>query len=723
MLWLPFVSLVVMGQGEVPEVVPTGAPAAVQASAPNLTDPVTLDDVEVRGRRGVARVPAETELDGAEIDALGVYDIGEVIRRLTEDYALGDAPMIIVNGRRMADPSVFSAFSPDALVRAEILPPEAGGIYGATDPSQRVVNIVLQRRFDSLDGRASASRPTAGGMTEVAADLRRSSIIELGTRNLRLQADVDTALRADERRQSGVRETGDEVVTLRPANEAFSLSLARTGTLGDWAGSLNAEARTQKTHTVSRREGDTIESRRRSRSLMATGGLTGDVAGWSVRATLSGQISHTDQSGLSPSDTRRQLISAEVGLNRILFELPTGAATANLSGRASRSNSVNEGPGRRQVFSGRMGDLNGNLSIPLARRDADEVWIPLPGDITLALGGNLTETDAGRGGGLSAGLVWTPARKLRMNASWSTSTQSLSDEQRFAPEYYGEPTTVFDFRTGEAVEVLPIMGGNPDLRPPSSDRISLSVSTGPFTAWNLQGGVSMQRAEGMDGIGVLLDPTPEAEAAFPERFQRDADGRLISIDLRPINLNSTFAETLTSNINFRAPFGRSVRWAGQAPFLQFGINHSWQLTNVATFYAGLPELDRLAGDGGGMSRHLVSTRVDGRLGNWGLNATANWRSASRVRRESGRNGPDDLVRADFTTIDLKLTYLLEPRAPQEEGARSRRYDGIRLELEVDNLLDARPEASLGDGSPAPGYGRNDRDPVGRVVRVTASRRF
>ena len=46
-----------------------------------------------------------------------------------------------------------------------------------------------------------------------------------------------------------------------------------------------------------------------------------------------------------------------------------------------------------------------------------------------------------------------------------------------------------------------------------------------------------------------------------------------------------------------------------------------------------------------------------------------------------------------------------------------------MELEVENLFDARPDAALGDGRAAPGYGRDDQDALGRVVRLTLSHRF
>lgn len=91
-LALLLISTLVIGQ----------APGPQDAPSPD-GEPAVLDDVVVQGRRGVALVEPEVELDGFEIDALGADDIGQVIRRLSEDFGLGDGPLIIVNGRPMAD--------------------------------------------------------------------------------------------------------------------------------------------------------------------------------------------------------------------------------------------------------------------------------------------------------------------------------------------------------------------------------------------------------------------------------------------------------------------------------------------------------------------------------------------------------------------------------------------------------------------------------------------
>lgn len=730
MFWPSVASLLIMTEEAMISSPISTAPGAStegalpQAAPPDPDAPVWLGELEVKGRRGAALVDAEIELDEAAIDALGAYDIGEAVQRLTEDYALGEAPMIIVNGRRMADPNVFSGFPPDALMRLEVLPPQAGALYGAIDPSRRVVNIVLQRRFHSRDGRASVKRPTAGGMTNTAANLRQSSILDARTRHLSLEVGADTALRAGERDQD--RENGPDVdkITLRSPSESIAVNVTQTGVIGDWSASLNANARAQETRSISLRGGEAVESRRRSQAVAMTAGFGGDVAGWSSQLTLNGALSHGEQSGLSRADTRQQAISASLGLNRPLLDLPAGAMAASLSARLSGSRSISERPEGRQTFSGRARDLAGSLSIPLSRRGAggDRAFGAL-GELSMTLGGNMSDADAGSGEGFNAGLAWSPLSKIRVNASWSTATQSVSDQQRFDPQHYGEPTVVFDFRRGEAVEVLPIFGGNPDLRQPRADLFSLSASGGPFTTWALQGSLNYHRGEIVDGIGALPDPTPEVEAAFPDRFHRDADGRLISVDRRAINFGSGLTETLTTNLGATFPWSSSEDGAGRG-VVRVSINHNWQLTNRTTFHAALPVMDRLSGDGGGVPRHQVGLSVDVRRGQWGLNSAARWRDGYRVRRDSGRDGTGDLRIKAFKAVDLKITYQFARNLPTQESAGgARRGTGLQVELEVSNLFDARPDARLDDGRAAPGYGRDDQDPVGRTVSLTLRRRF
>lgn len=683
------------------------------------------DDVVVTSRRGAAETPPETELGTDEIDALDAYDIAEVIRRVAETQALGENPVVIVNGKRMADPGVLLGFPPDALTRVEVLPREAGARYGG-DPTRRVLNIVLQRRFGSRDGQLDAAVPTAGGTSSFAGDIRQGVIAGNSTTQFGVRATRDSALLGAERSLYVEDHPGHEAISLRPSTETVSANLALTRAVGEWSASMNVQAQARGTRSVSLSGGMPIETRQTSHSLSVIGGLSGQLAGWSLQASMTGQVSVSNQAGLADTESRQRSLAANMSANRTVFGLPAGPVVVRLAAQASYSNMTSKVARAGRTFSTQDIGLNGNLSIPLWKPPSNgkgSIAAHILGGMSASLGANLRRSSIGQSKGLNAGLTWALHPKLNLAGAWSTSTESVSDVQRFAPEYYGSPITVFDFATGEAARVLPILGGTPSLRPPRFDRLSLSVQLGPFAPWNLAAGVSLQQSNILDSIGPLPAVIPELETIFPERFQRDTTGRLIIIDQRPTNFDSARTKTLTSNLGVTFPLGGATAGKRRG-VLRVAFNHSWQLQNVTRIHAGLPEMDRLSGDGGGQPRQQFDAQIDVRRSPWSVNMAVRWRDGHRIRRESGRDDPGDLRAAALGTVDLRLSYTLQRAIPaNRDGGAPRRSAGVQFGLEVANLFDRRPGARLGSGRKAPGYGRDDQDSMGRTLRLTIRSRF
>ncbi len=711
------------------------AQAQAQAVTAQAVDeaPVALDGVEVTARRGAALMPPEYELGPDQIDALALDDISQVVNEVNKRFGGGPAPVIIVNGQRVSDADAFTGFPPDALVRVEVLPPSAATAYGVGgDPTRRVVNIVLQKSFAARDGLASAAGPTAGGTVSLSGDLRRSRIQDLNTSRIGLRVSTDTALRAAERPDYLESHPDSVEATLRPESRRVGVDMARTGGVGQWRGSVRAMLQASESSFTSDTGGAPVVSRSESRNANLTGGLGGQAAGWQVRSTLTGLLSRTQSSGLNDATTDNRSANLILGANRTLLTLPTGLVMTDLSGRATVSRSQTQGQALNRSVSSSGQDLDASLSVPLLSSALAQDWRgPKLGDVTLRLSAGLRRADAGRGDNLGANLFWTPIRKLNLSTAWSRATDVPTEDQRFAPALYGSPTVVFDFRTGQSVEITPLTGGNPDLRAARRDSVTIAASAGPYTRWSLNGGVNYQRGEATDGIGSLPTPTADIEAAFPERFQRDADGRLTSIDQRPINIASSTSSSLTSNFNFTIPLGDPMLAGGGRGTVQVSLNHTVRLEDATVIRAGLPSMDRLAGDGGGLSRQDFGLSVSARRGPWSLNAGGAWRSAYRIRNQSGQDGDGDgdLKVDAFGTVNVRLAYLVNRKvAPPPAGdsplaAAARRNRGFTLALDVDNLLDARPRARLGDGRPAPGYGRDDRDPIGRMVRIGLASRF
>lgn len=727
MLWLSLVSLVA---AEAAEGRPTPDPLAAQVAAHDLDDPVQVDDVDVRIRRGAARVAPETELNGADIDALGAWDIGEVLQRMNETLGGGAQSMVIINGKRVANPGVFSGFPPDALVRAEVLPPGAAALYGGA-PGQRVINLVLQRRFSSHDARVIGGRPTQGGTSSLSGDLRRSAISGENTQQWGGRLSRDTALRAEERQRDpdAVGGEGAEhgAVTVKPRVDLVAANLNLTRPVGASSAvfSLNGQAR--NAYSVVPFGADVVDSRLRAETLGGAIGLNSQVVGWSVQANLNAQASRAREEGLADRRSENRSIGLALTANRTLMEVFAGPLVANVAANISETHSVVDQRQGRSALDFNAREARGTLTATLSKGDSGDRMGRVVGDLLATVGGGVRASSAGSGDEVSGSIAWTPRKGLLFNASLSASTDGVSDTQRFEPVYYGAPTVVFDFSAGEAVEVLPVRGGNPDLRSPRSQNLALNAALGPFTRWSVSANLGYQRLEANDGVGALPNLTAEVEAAFPDRFLRDQDGRLISVDYRPINLRSTLAEGLNTSLNFSLPRPTGAA-ASEATVLRVAISHAFRLRNTVALLAGQPDLDRLKGDGGGISRQDARIMVDARRGRWGVNASARWQGGYRTRSVSGLDSARDLITEPYTATDLKFTFQITSstgRASRgdEEGGARRRSGGLQVALEVDNLFDARPGAHMGDGSPAPGYGRDIQDPIGRSVRLSLQRRF
>ncbi|CAN7338432.1 TonB-dependent receptor [Caulobacter sp. LjRoot300] len=707
--------------------VPTPATLAPLGGQALSEAPTQLDGVVVAARRGAARQAPELEFDGAEVDALGAGDIGEVVSRLNETMGGRGSPIVIVNGKRLADPEVFMSLPADALARVEFLPTSASAAYGGVDPSRRVVNIVLQQKFVGRDALLSVKRPTEAGAEIAAADLRRSSIHEMDINQFGAWIERDSALRADERSDYMVDHPGRGSTTLRPQTERLAANFSVTRAMGAWRGSLGGNLQSQSSHFVSVPDGQDLLNRTRQRSLNLTGGLTGEMAHWSLRASAAGQLSRADSAGQSSTSSESRSLNLSLSASRNLLELPTGPVPVELSAQASRGRFFSEQDVFRSRFQTQSGEIRAQVSLPIFSAAASDDVMPRrgPGELNVSLGGGAKFTDLGRGHAISAGLNWAPAKAVSFNGAWSRTTETPSYQQRFAPARYGTPTVVFDFRDSRAVEISPLTGGNSLLRVATQDIAMAGLAVGPFTTWRISGRVNYRHSKSSNEIGSLPEPTIDIEAAFPERFKRDDQGRLIGLDLRPINIGSRATSALQSNLNAALP--TPVGPGGASARVQVSLNHIWRFDDLTQIHQGLPRMNRLAGDGGGTPRHELVFRLDGRRGAWGLNATADWKSGYRIRRDVGRDGGGDLAVKAMGTTNLELSYDVPRRAsfnsPLAGAPPTRRRAGLTLTLGIDNLLDTRPSARLADNRAVAGYGRDDRDPLGRLVRLALAGRF
>lgn len=450
---------------------------------------------------------------------------------------------------------------------------------------------------------------------------------------------------------------------------------------------------------------------------------------------------------LDHSRTRTDSISANMFLSNQFKLLPAGQANWTLSasyGRSRGSTRFADGEGTHETRrSESHGNANLALALPIASRQAKV--LPWLGELTVTA---ITGLSFGQGASArlryGANLAWSPLERLSLHGRYSIEENGPTDEQRSAPRLETPNVRIYDLVRGEQAEIVQVSGGNPDLTAGSNRSLGAGASLRIGNKQPVMIGFNYQHRESRGGVSGLPGLTPQVEAAFPERFVRDALGRLIQVDNRPINLEREVAESLNSHFSWSIPLGPAVAVQSAAPVpqgsnrppmaggfrgvrgdprggrIELAFNHGWQLRNALMIRQGLPLLDRLRGEGGGQSRHTLGAQL--LVARNGLSATLNlsWQGAWRTRLSGAGPGPGDLRYAPLARARLSLDANLA-RIALFRAARW--AQGIRLSLDVDNLFNSRQSVTRADGTVPPGYGRDDVDPVGRMVSISLRRRF
>ena len=145
-----------------------------------------------------------------------------------------------------------------------------------------------------------------------------------------------------------------------------------------------------------------------------------------------------------------------------------------------------------------------------------------------------------------------PIDRLNFLTSWTREDGPPTINQLGDPVLVTPDTRIFDFVTGETVLVTTTTGGNPNLQSDKRNVFKLGANWQPFQNTDLR-----FRAEyvhqTIDRPISSVTVTPTIEAAFPERFVRDESGELVSVDLRPLNFESSRRDTLRIGFDFSKP--------------------------------------------------------------------------------------------------------------------------------------------------------------------------
>lgn len=425
--------------------------------------------------------------------------------------------------------------------------------------------------------------------------------------------------------------------------------------------------------------------------------------------------------------TRSENLSARLNVRKTIIDLPAGPLVWNLTANASRnrSHSWQEGGNggdagaverrtTRHQTSGQM-----TLSLPIARRgEAGPAWL---GDLSLDLSASTQAMTGSRAQKrYGANVSWSPWSIVQLRGSIDRAEAAPSFDQLDAP-IETTVTRVFDYARQEVAEPLWITGGNPDLRGGSRQSVSLAATLRPLGGQALTLNLGYRQSVAKGGVAGFPELTPAIEAAFPERVTRDAEGRLVAVDARAINIARDTDAELSSGIALRLGQARAGERSKAAPEplqISLSINHRYRLKSELLTRSGLPAIDQLRA--GGQSRHNLSMQLSVGKRGIGANLSGNWSSPGRLR---GAADDTDAAFRFKPPLTFNLSAFVEPERLFALSGKKGALNGLKISVDVRNLFNGYRRVTLADGRVPPGYSRNEIDPLGRTLSLTARKRF
>ena len=518
--------------------------------------------IVVTGRRQpgavIGDIAPELQLNGGDVRALGVSSVAELLQELAPQTRSdrgrgGEQPVTLLNGRRISGLAEIRDIPAEAIQRVDILPEEVALKYGYS-ADQRVVNIVLRRRFSAITSEVNGATTTQGGGSSGDAELNLLHIRRDQRLNLNVEYQASGAI-TEADRDLVPRPGGGRFRTIRPETSTFSAnSVYARNVLGTVAATINATLDITASDSLRGLFGTTPLSQN-------IDGVTGhlgftldkDAAKW--RMSLTGNYDHDEtrtrtERGVDLSDIQGALVRrvdrarARSDSGNIQFvasgpvaTLPAGPINASFKAGTAALGfdavSVRSGVPVSSDLS--RTDLNGRISfdLPIASRRND-VFAAI-GDLSVNVNAAVDRySDFGTLESWGYGANWTPRTGVSLIFSMTEDRNPPTVQQLGNPVVLTPDVRTFDYVRGVTVDISQLGGGNPMLDADRRRVMKLGLKLKPFTA-DVTLTADYVNSRIRNAIASFPEPTAVIEAAFPDRFTRDPDGDLLRIDARPIN--------------------------------------------------------------------------------------------------------------------------------------------------------------------------------------------
>jgi hypothetical protein len=779
-------------QSQAPDQASADAAAAAEQDYQDEEDSQTI---VVTGKKlpgsVIGDIPPENVLSSGDVRATGATNINDLLDAIAPEIGSaqgrgGERPVMLLNGQRISSFRELRDIPTEAISRVEILPEEVALKYGYS-ATQKVVNIVLRPRFRSTAAELEGKAATEGGYVDGEADVTRLMIAKNGRTSINLHAEGNSLLTESERDISIEQLPGGP----DPADELAARSLIGTRrdirgavTVNRQLGTVGATGNIELEHNEGRSliglgEALLEPLARNTTTDTAHAGmvLNGNVSSWRWSVTGNADAAHgvtsTDREATDIRDRATTTTTSgdiDGTINGNLFRVPAGNASATFKVGADTlhldADRARNGVESSNSLGRTSGSASVNLDVPVSRRNSDFRAL---GNLSLNANAEVQQlSDFGTLTTVGAGVNLSPVDRLNLIGSWTREQGAPTVDQLGDPVLETPETRIFDFTTGQTALVNAITGGNPNLQADRRNVLKLGFNWQPVETPNLRLRADYVHQTIEHPISNFPGPTPALEAAFPDRFVRDADGNLLSVDLRPVNYDSSRLDTLRIGFDFskslksaapsqaaiaafRARRGESGQLgpqqgqeqqqpgSGAGPSipgggrgfgrfgggrnggrLTFSLTDTVTLVDNVTIRDGL-KLDYLHGDAigqaGGQPRHDVEARAGYFNNGLGARLSANWRSGTEVTTATG----DNLHFSPLATFNLRLFANLGQRF--DLVARHPWLRGTTVQFEVDNIFDTKPNVRDAFGGVPTGFQPDLLDPLGRTVGITIRKLF
>lgn len=719
----------------------------VAISPANAQQPANPDsEIVVTGQRGTLGIQANRVISEEEVSSYGLSSIEELLDELASERGNGrEETVYLIDGQRVRGLGDIRSYPTEAIGRIEVLPRGAAAQLGGS-PSQQVVNISLKPKLRSYVGRAAVAHATEGGFTAQNGDVSVTDITRPRRINLALRWRREDALLESERNVIQAPDAQADLGrfrSLRPEIAEFEIR----GSVADQLapnvnGLLTARLFGGETRSLlgRTRNANQLNQQTKISSANLDVQINGDMGSWLLAFSGSYGESRRRTSTDDFADTGLRLSSliitrahvrnatAEANATRAILDLPAGPVSLTLRGRVSQ-NSIKAA---LDAFTQRTREISASVQIPISRAAGQ---FGLLGDLTAGIEQSFSRTRrTGTMTNATYSLQWQPASWLRLAGSIGTRRTPPGIELTSGPIIATPGVRYFDPLRGNTIDVVSLSGGNQDLSAQRGNSQQVSLELRPSVSVPLVFTADYSKSRNANIIMTLVPGNNLLLLAFPERFLRDAGGRLISVDTRPLNFARESEKQVRYGFELNVPLGSvdarvsqsgsaaNNRGASRNGRLRLNFSHTILLQSEVLVSSGFEPVDLLsrnafAFSSGERPRHEVDFGAEYAARGLGVQLNGQLQGQNFINLTGGA-APNILRFSPLTTINLRAFVEGQRLRPSASWLK-----GTRVSLQVTNIRNTRQTVQDSNGDTPLFYQRAYRDPTGRLVQFEIRKVF